>query len=63
MKTLALNELEAVYDALAAAINQVGSTNESLFLSKLALVLANQMGDQAMVEQAIQIALQDLEDA
>lgn len=60
MSQLALNELEVVYDALAEAINQVGVEQESLFLTKLVLLLANQLGDQAQVERAIAIALCDL---
>ncbi len=60
MSQLTLNELEAVYDALAEALNQVGTDKESLFLTKLALLLANQLGDQAQVEQAITTASRDL---
>lgn len=60
MSQLALNELEAVYDALADALNQVSTDKESLFLTKLALLLANQLGDPAQVEQAIAMALRDL---
>ena len=60
MSQLVLNELEAVYDALAEALNQVGIEKESLFLTKLVLLLANQLGDQAQVEQAIAMALCDL---
>ena len=60
MSQLALNELEAVYDALADALNQVSTDKESLFLTKLALLLANQLGDPAQVEQAIAMALCDL---
>lgn len=61
MKSLAIAELEAVYDALAEALNQVGVEQESLFLTKLVLLLANQLGNQAEIEQAIHTALQDLE--
>ena len=60
MSQLTLNELEAVYDALAEALNQVGTEKESLFLTKLALLLANQLGDQTQVEQAITTASRDL---
>ncbi|MFZ1343432.1 DUF2783 domain-containing protein [Thiothrix eikelboomii] len=60
MSQLGLAELEAVYDALAAAINQVGTEQESLFLTKLVLLLANQIGDQTQIEQAITTALRDL---
>lgn len=60
MNPLALAELEAVYDSLAAALNQVGLEQESLFLTKLVLLLANQVGNQAQVEQSIEAALLDL---
>lgn len=60
MSQLAVAELEVVYDALAEAINQVGTDKESLFLTKLILLLANQVGEQAQVEQAISTALCDL---
>ena len=60
MSQLALNELEVVYDALADAIYQVGTDKESLFLTKLVLLLANQVGEQAQVEEAIATALRDL---
>lgn len=60
MSQLPLVELEAVYDSLAEALNQVGIERESLFLTKLVLLLANHIGQQAPVEQAIQTALSDL---
>ncbi|TXH70870.1 MAG: DUF2783 domain-containing protein [Thiothrix sp.] len=60
MNPLALAELEAVYDSLAAALNQIGLEQESLFLTKLVLLLANQVGNQAQVEQSIEAALLDL---
>ena len=50
MSQLPLVELEAVYDALAEALNQVGTEQESLFLTKLVFLLANQVGHQAQVE-------------
>ncbi len=61
MSQLPLVELEAVYDALAEALNQVGTEQESLFLTKLVFLLANQVGHQAQVEQAIKTALLDLQ--
>lgn len=61
MNSLPLAELEVVYDALAATLNQVGTEQESLFLTKLVLLLANQVRNQAAIEQAIHTALQDLE--
>lgn len=61
MSQLPLVELEAVYDTLAEALNQVGIERESFFLTKLVLLLANQVGHQTQVEQAIKTALLDLE--
>lgn len=60
MNQLPLTELESVYDALAEAINQVGVEQESLFLTKLVLLLANQIGNQPQIEEAIKTALLDL---
>lgn len=60
MSQLPLVELEAVYDALAEALNQVGTEQESLFLTKLVFLLANQVGHHAQVEQAIKTAMLDL---
>lgn len=60
MNQLPLAQLEAVYDALAEAINQLEEHQESLFLTKLVLLLANQIGDQAQIEHAMQTALCDL---
>lgn len=60
MKSLALAELEAVYDALAEAINQAGMEKEVLFLTKLALLMANEIGSQEKVEELLKVALADL---
>ena len=51
---------ERLYDALAEAIDRVGSAKESLFLTKLVLLLANQANDEAAFEQALGIALKEL---
>ena len=51
---------ERLYDALAEAIDRVGPTQESLFLTKLVLLLANRAGDEAAFEQALGIALKEL---
>ena len=58
-KTLPLHGLEAVYDRLATAIDQAGDKAE-LFLVKLALLNANTLGDEALVQEHIRVALQDL---
>ena len=51
---------ERLYDALAEAIDRVGSAKESLFLTKLVLLLANHANDEAAFEQALGIALKEL---
>ena len=51
---------ERLYDALAEAIDRVGSAKESLFLTKLVLLLANHANDEAAFEQALGIAMKSL---
>ncbi len=58
---LSLDGLEHVYDGLAQAIDSTLAQDQSeLFLTKLSLLCAQQIGDEAQFEQLIQIALQDL---
>lgn len=57
---LSTAELEMAYERLARAIDEVGQQRESEFLTKLALVLANRCGDLEKVNEAIDIAKQDL---
>ena len=58
--TLSLPGLEAVYDRLAAAIDQAGPDKATLFLVKLALLGANAIGDAETFRQHLAIALRDL---
>jgi hypothetical protein len=58
--TLTIDGLEAVYDALATAIDQAGTDKAQLFLVKLALLNANALGDAQLFQQQINSALQDL---
>lgn len=58
--TLTIDGLEAVYDALATAIDQAGTDKAQLFLVKLALLNANALGDARLFQQQINSALQDL---
>ena len=60
MANLSVEELERVYDLLAEAIDEVGSVNEAEFLTKLALVLAERLGDPELVREGIEIAKRDL---
>jgi len=57
--TLHLDDLEALWERLARATDEAGDRSE-LFLAKLALLLAQRLGDAAVVEDAIAIALKDL---
>ena len=61
MTSMPCEELETVYDNLASAIDQVGSDKEALLLTKLALVLANRIGDLDTFNDALRTALQDLD--
>ena len=49
-------DLEKTYDLLAESIDEVGGGQESLFLSKLCLALANQLGDMQKIEASIHLA-------
>lgn len=57
--TLSLTELEQVYDDLAHGVDRAGEHSE-LFLAKLALLLAQALGDQPRVAALIDTALADL---
>jgi hypothetical protein len=59
-KTLTIGGLEAVYDALATAIDQAGADKAPLFLVKLALLNANALGDERLFQAQINAALLDL---
>ena len=57
---LSIGGLETVYDQLATAIDTVGETKSELFLVKLALLAAQQLGDEAVFGDLIQRAQKDL---
>jgi hypothetical protein len=59
-KQLSEEQLETALEMLAVGINGVGREKESLFLAKLCLVLANQLGDIDLLEWAIDQATVDL---
>jgi non-ribosomal peptide synthetase component E (peptide arylation enzyme) len=58
--TLTIPGLEQVYDALAAAVDQVGPKHTERFLVKLALMNANALADPALFQAHIDVALKDL---
>jgi len=59
-KTLDTVELEEIYRLLAKAIDRVGAEKESLFLTKLAMMLANELGDIEFVRRSIDEAANHL---
>ena len=58
--TLTIGGLEAMYDALATALDQAGTDKAQLFLVKLALLNANALADEDLFQQHINAALLDL---
>jgi hypothetical protein len=60
MTTLPFADLETAYETLARAIDSAGAKNESLFLAKLALILAHECGNLDLFRKAVAAALQDV---
>ncbi|MFM8768918.1 MAG: DUF2783 domain-containing protein [Rubrivivax sp.] len=60
MPGLSLNDLETVYDLLAQAIDCAPEGRSELMLTKLALLLAQELGDLPRVEALVASALADL---
>jgi hypothetical protein len=57
---LSLPQLETTYDLLAEAIDNAPAGTSELMLTKLALLLANELGDPARIQTLVQSALADL---
>jgi hypothetical protein len=51
---------DRVYACCAKAITEAGTTRESLFLARLALLLCEEVGDEARCIAAIEAALYEL---
>jgi hypothetical protein len=60
MSQMPSDDLEAAYEALAVAIDSAGEQREALFLTRLALLLAHELGDVAAFKRAVQTALEEL---
>lgn len=58
--TMPFEDLERAYETLAQAIDKAGAEHESLFLTRLALVLAHRIGDLKLFEDAVVTALEEL---
>lgn len=59
-KQLSEEDLEKALEMLAVAIDQAGEEKEMLFMGKLCFMLANQLGDIDLLEQAIEKVNTDL---
>jgi hypothetical protein len=57
---LSLPQLESTYDLLAEAIDNAPAGTSELMLTKLALLLANELADPARIQALVQSALADL---
>lgn len=53
---LKTESLERLFDELALAIDAAGPGNESQFLTRLTLALANELGDEERVRAQIRLA-------
>lgn len=60
MTALSIPDLEKVYDALAVAIDRATPEKSELFLVKLALLAANEIGDAQRFIELAESALSDL---
>jgi len=60
MHTLTAADLEVVYDVLAEALDQATPAKAELFLTKLALLCAQALGDAQAFTELTGSALQDL---
>ena len=60
MSQMPFEDLEAAYEALALAVDTAGEKREALFLTRLALLLAHELGDVAAFKRAVQTALEEL---
>lgn len=59
-KTIAVADLEQIYDALAEGLDQAGEKQHSLYLTKLVLILSARLNNKDMALQAIKDSLKDL---
>jgi hypothetical protein len=59
MMGLPADDLEALWEKLATAIDEAGE-RDKVFLAKLALLMAQEIGDRKRIEEMIGIAQTDL---
>lgn len=56
---LPVDDLEGLWESLATAIDAAGD-RDKVFLAKLTLLMAEQIGDRARIDELIKIAQADL---
>lgn len=56
MNQLSIQDLEVVYDTLAMTLDGMDAQKHNLFLTKLTLLLANQVANLNVIQQAIDVA-------
>ena len=61
MNPMPFEDLEAAYETLATAIDEAGEQGEALFLTRLVLLLAHEIGDIAVFRKAVAAAREGLE--
>jgi hypothetical protein len=61
MSAMPFEDLEAAYEMLAMAIDSAGAQRETLFLTRLVLLLSHELGDITAFRNAIGAALEGLE--
>ena len=54
------SDLDIIWERLAEAIDQAGPERETLFLAKLALLVASELGNGRRTEELVEAALRDL---
>ena len=61
MSAMPFEDFETAYETLATAIDSAGAERETLFLTRLALVLGHELGDIVAFRKAIVTALEGLD--
>ena len=59
MSTMSFDDLETAYEVLAKAIDQAGEAREARFFTRLALLLAHEIGDIEPFRRAVEAALDE----
>jgi hypothetical protein len=62
MKTMTFENLETAYEVLAKAIDQAGEAREARFFTRLALLLAHEIGEIETFRRAANAALDGMEE-